>query len=470
MLATGELTNLTKDTFADFAPTFAPDGKSIVYTARISSNDKLFQLDLATGAEEAADVRHARRHGREVLQRQHDRLHVDGDRPDAVDLAGSRAQRQHPERLDARPADGRAAAADRHDERQRLAGPAARRPGRCASRSCRTTRARTRIHTITADRPIATVATGRLRRRRVRSSTSRRRSSHTLVPRQHPQEGHVRERMTLAGRPPVGLGVTSGGNFYGNTEITFTDLLGDKQFSFFAQSVSQYRTIGVLVPRTSRTRLQYALQGFSQDSFYYGAERRRSTIRTLAPYIDRDLAESAQSQRGGTAFGHLSVQPVHARRAVRRLHAPERAATTTRPCSSLPTSTRPTTTATPIFRNGHMLPFGVSLVQETTVFREFGPVAGNTFKDHVRRLTGARRQLALAHARSTSTSATTQRLGANGVFAAAVQGLQELGPQSGLPVLRRQLGDARVRLPRSSSARRRSSPTSSCASRSSTRC
>jgi outer membrane protein assembly factor BamA len=34
----------------------------------------------------------------------------------------------------------------------------------------------------------------------------------------------------------------------------------------------------------------------------------------------------------------------------------------------------------PIFRSGHMLPVGVSLVQETTVFREYGPVAGNTYK------------------------------------------------------------------------------------------
>jgi outer membrane protein assembly factor BamA len=33
-----------------------------------------------------------------------------------------------------------------------------------------------------------------------------------------------------------------------------------------------------------------------------------------------------------------------------------------------------------LFRNGTFVPFGVSLVQETTVFREFGPLAGNTFR------------------------------------------------------------------------------------------
>ena len=40
---------MTNDAFGDYAPTWAPDGKSIVYIARVSGNDKLFRLDLATG-------------------------------------------------------------------------------------------------------------------------------------------------------------------------------------------------------------------------------------------------------------------------------------------------------------------------------------------------------------------------------------------------------------------------------------
>jgi len=48
-LETGALENLTKDAFADYAPTFTPDGKSLVYLARVSGNDKLFRLDLASG-------------------------------------------------------------------------------------------------------------------------------------------------------------------------------------------------------------------------------------------------------------------------------------------------------------------------------------------------------------------------------------------------------------------------------------
>src|SRR5688500_4725113 len=49
-IETGEVKNVTNDEFGDYAPTYSPDGKSIIYLARVSGNDKLFRLDLATGA------------------------------------------------------------------------------------------------------------------------------------------------------------------------------------------------------------------------------------------------------------------------------------------------------------------------------------------------------------------------------------------------------------------------------------
>ena len=48
-LRTREITNLTKDAFADSGPTWSPDGRALVYVARVSGNEKLFRLDLATG-------------------------------------------------------------------------------------------------------------------------------------------------------------------------------------------------------------------------------------------------------------------------------------------------------------------------------------------------------------------------------------------------------------------------------------
>ena len=48
-LQSEQITNITKDAFADSAPTWSPDGQSIVYNARVSGNEKLFRVDVATG-------------------------------------------------------------------------------------------------------------------------------------------------------------------------------------------------------------------------------------------------------------------------------------------------------------------------------------------------------------------------------------------------------------------------------------
>jgi len=47
-LDTKAVVNLTDDPFGDRAPTYSPDGSFMVYTARVSGNEKLFRLDLAT--------------------------------------------------------------------------------------------------------------------------------------------------------------------------------------------------------------------------------------------------------------------------------------------------------------------------------------------------------------------------------------------------------------------------------------
>src|SRR6476660_8653356 len=48
-LDSGEVRNVTNDTFGDYAPTYTPDGKQLIYLARVCGNDKLFRLDLASG-------------------------------------------------------------------------------------------------------------------------------------------------------------------------------------------------------------------------------------------------------------------------------------------------------------------------------------------------------------------------------------------------------------------------------------
>ena len=124
--------------------------------------------------------------------------------------------------------------------------------------------------------------------------------SHTLVKGNQRVKGRF-EKLFLEGRPPVNVGVTSGGDFFGGTQVTFTDVLGDQQFNFYAESVSQYRSLSLSYLNLSR-RFQYALQGFSQTQFYY-ANNAGTFYAAQYGFLSHDDALSTQTSRGGTAFG-----------------------------------------------------------------------------------------------------------------------------------------------------------------------
>ena len=114
--------------------------------------------------------------------------------------------------------------------------------------------------------------------------------THTLV-KQNARKKGTFEKLFLEGRPPVNVGVTSGGDLFGGTQVTFTDVLGDKQFNFFAASVSQYRTMSFSYVNLSR-RFQYAVQAYSQTQFFYGynpahALRRWNTASSIATWRRR---------------------------------------------------------------------------------------------------------------------------------------------------------------------------------------
>ncbi len=103
---TGEIKNITKDTISDYAPTFSPDGKTIVYTGADQRQRQALPGGRRRRGEEAADVRQPRRHRGQVLQRAGDRVLFDRDSTDRANAGAGRAQRQHPEHLDAQPRHG----------------------------------------------------------------------------------------------------------------------------------------------------------------------------------------------------------------------------------------------------------------------------------------------------------------------------------------------------------------------------
>ena len=110
------------------------------------------------------------------------------------------------------------------------------------------------------------------------------------------------EKMFLEGRPPVNVGVTSNGDVFGGSQISFGDVTGDRQFNVYIASISQYRTLAASYVNLSR-RFQWALQGYSQTTFFYGQANGAFYDPAYSEFIDRDAAQATRTVRGGTALG-----------------------------------------------------------------------------------------------------------------------------------------------------------------------
>jgi WD40 repeat protein len=369
-----ELTNVTKDAFTEYAPAFSPDGKTLVYTTRVGGSDKLFKIDLAS------------RTKTQLTFGAHDDTAARFIDDKTIVFTSTALDPKTP----ATPAIARNAnianvwtldltTGELRQWTDTLSGNVSPVPVRGGSvlriAFVSYYKGENGIHIITPDNPIA-----------VASSSDfgspgpiidfQPPLTHTVLKDNIHKKGAF-EKLSLAGRPPVGLGITSGGNFYGNTQLTFTDVMADKQISFYAQSVNQYRTTAFTYLDTER-RIQYALQGFLQSSFYYGNNPALYDP-SLAPYIDRDDALAEQSQKGATAYGIYPFNR-YSRMEVfggymylsENYNDPE-----LQRYSNLYQIDQ---YGSPVFRRGHMMPVGVAFVQETTIFREFGPVAGNTMR------------------------------------------------------------------------------------------
>jgi hypothetical protein len=370
-LSTEAVVNLTTDDFNDYGPTYSPDGQYILYSARISGNQKLFRLDVAT------------REKRQITFGTHDDsaaqfidertilfsstatdpavpLEPDVDRNGRVynlwtlDLVNGQLK-QYTDALG-----GNMSGVVLNDGTSHRIAFISYYKGEYT------------IHTLDRKEPLHTAASedfgapGPV-------IDFQAPLTHTVVTSNTRRKGTF-EKMFLEGRPPVNLGVTSNGDVFGGTQITFGDVLGDQQFNVFAASIAQYRTFSLSYLNLAR-RFQFALQGFTQTQFFYGALEGVFYDPALAPLISRDDAIATRTVRGGSAF---AIYPFDRFRRV-ELSAglyQLREQFTNNPFLQAASQVQPQQ----VFRNGSLVPVGVAFVQETTVFREFGPLAGSTMR------------------------------------------------------------------------------------------
>ena len=371
-LGTQELTNLTEDDFADYAPAFSPDGSYLVYVTRISGYNKLFKLDLATREKTQLTFGTFNEAGAQFIDENtlvfsstatDPLIPIDPDVAANADIyniwtlnLNNGELRQFTDT-----ATGNVSAIVLPDEDNPRVAFVTYFKGEYG------------IHTIGLDEPLYTAASTDFG---IPSSNIDFQAplTHNLVTANSRRKGRF-EKMFMDGAPPINAAVTTGGDVLGGTAISFTDVLGDQSFVLQAYSIQQFRTFSGSYLNLSG-RLQFALQGFSQESFFYGA------MGMYAPslmFLDRDDALAVSTVRGGTAF---AIYPFDRFRRIEfsgGLYSFNEQFNN----SALQVQSdmyQQQQYGAQLFRSGSAMPFGISYIQETTVFREFGPVAGNTMR------------------------------------------------------------------------------------------
>jgi len=378
-----QVTNLTKDEFADYAPAFSPDSKFIVYLARVSGASKLFRIDLDTGKKTQLTFGTQDEAGAKFLNQDtiiFPSTATDPSTPVTPEVARNGnifnlwslnlktgELKQYTDALGG------------------VLSPVVLSKGsgeKSANGDPRLAfvdyyKGDYSLHTFELKEPLHTVASSDY-------GTPgdivdfQAPLQHTLVAENKTKKKRF-DKMFLDGRPPVNVGVTSGGDIFGGSQVSFSDVLGDQQFSLYASSVQQYKTLSFSYLNLAR-RFQWAVQGYSQTQFFYPYDQSGLYYDPRFVFLSRDDALATQTVRGGSIFGiyplsryrrvEISAGVLDYREEYNDPFLQQQAEQYQ--LANYGTSQ--------LFRNGTSVPLGLAYVQETTVFREYGPLSGSTMR------------------------------------------------------------------------------------------
>ena len=370
-LETEEIENLTRDDFHDKFPTPGPNGEWLYYSRRISGYDKLYRLRLADGAKEQLTFG----------------LHNDTApifAPNGRDIVYSSDEDDgifNVRTLDIETGDivqytpMSSAATSR-----RASSPT---PDTGADTLLFTSyhKGNWGLYRLAMDEPVREMTADQIARTDGPVIDFVPNVNHQVIS-ENKREKTRFERLFLDGPPPIQAGVTSDGDFFGGSAISFSDVLGDDRFSFTAYSVRSFRVYDVQYANLA-SRLQYAVEAHDRTSFFYpqlpyyfgsfysradrlGTIRMSGTsVRAMYPlsrFRRIEMGVGYDYQRSG--FQNIYLQP-----GSDGLLSPDLIDNYSDFYSR-------------IFPNGHLLPVRGAFVQETIRFRQVGPAvfpqAGST--------------------------------------------------------------------------------------------
>jgi Tol biopolymer transport system component len=355
-LESGEIKNLTSDEFADNDPQVSPDGATVVYTRRVSGHDKIFSFPLATPNRKTQLSFGPHDDLTPTFSTDGKRIYFSSDEDDdipnlrSLDLETGVIQ-QYTDALGGNMA------------------PAVLK-GKNADRLAFITYYKTeyRLYAKDSSDPTKEVE------QEVRSADEGSVDFQPDVPHQVIPENKRRKRtfegMQLEGRPPLNLGVTSSGDFFGGSQVALTDVLGDQNLLITAYSFRELQSYSANYLNLSR-RFQYGFNLFDQKQFFY------SSPYNLQPGFSRQGAYATQRYTGGVIVGSYPInkfQRIEASAGIFRIAESFDNAE----AQQLAEEAAAAQGVQFFLNNGTLLPVSVSLVTETTRFAQFGPLSGTT--------------------------------------------------------------------------------------------
>ncbi|MFB0566446.1 MAG: hypothetical protein ACETWK_12320 [Candidatus Aminicenantaceae bacterium] len=179
-------------------------------------------------------------------------------------------------------------------------------------------------------------------------------------------------KLYLTSRPPIDAIVSSDGSLYGGSAISFADLLGDHTFYLMAYQVRSFRSYYFAYLNQKR-RFQYMASAFQYTLFYYPPYAYYDP--TLYNYMSYRDAIATRKITGINLSTYYPFNKYYRGQASLGFYRYEEDFLDPFIKESLFLSGGSYTG----FWNGNWLSASFSLVGETTRFKYYGPAAGNTF-------------------------------------------------------------------------------------------
>ncbi len=360
-LETGAYQNLTQDSYADSNPQIAGDGKLVVYQRRISGNEKIYVFPLDDPSRKVQLTFGAHNDVTPTFS-------VDGSRIYYV-------SNEEDEIYNLRSLDMKTGAIRQYTDA--LGGVLS--PAVLASRGAERVafisyfKGEYQLQTMEIQEPlkeveqeVRTVAEGDV----VDFQPD---VLHQVVS-ENKRKKKLFEKLYLEGRPPLELQVTSGGDFFGGSQVALSDVLGDKNFVFTAYSVRDLRSYSGSYVDLAK-RFQYGVNLFDNTQYFFPT--------LFVPQSPADF----YSRRGAFFTSRLTGGYAIAQYPLDRYRRIEFAGGLLRqrqryedPAVEEEIRRRAAAAGRELFLfNGTIAPLQVGIVQETTRFHRFGPLTGSTF-------------------------------------------------------------------------------------------